>query len=178
MEQVKKLKRWNEFVDINGSNTIMIPITISPMKEEDINQVLEIENLSFLNPWSQRLYLSEVRERDDSYFIVAKLDQRIIGYGGFWLVVDEAHLVNIAIHPDFRRQGIGTQIMKYLLNLARQLGAKRATLEVRASNTAALEFYAKFGFIAVALRKEYYADTKEDAVIMWQNELWSLELNA
>ncbi|MEW6097440.1 MAG: ribosomal protein S18-alanine N-acetyltransferase [bacterium] len=145
----------------------MIPITILPMKEEDINQVLEIENLSFLDPWTKRMYLSEIRERNDSYFITAKLEDRIIGYGGFWLVVDEAHLVNLAVHPDFRCQGIGTQIMQYLLNLAKQLGAKRATLEVRASNVIAQKFYANFGFTTIALRKKYYSDTKEDAAVMW-----------
>jgi len=149
----------------------MVFITIFPMKEEDINQVLEIENLSFLDPWTRRMYLAEVRERNDSYFIVAKCGDRIIGYGGFWLVVDEAHLVTIAVHPDFRRQGIGRQIMQYLLHLAKQLGAKRATLEVRESNVVAQEFYSKFGFISVAFRKKYYPDTKEDAVIMWLNGL-------
>lgn len=149
----------------------MISITIHPMKEEDINQVLEIENLSFLDPWTRRMYLAEVRERNNSYFIVAKCGEKIIGYGGFWLVVDEAHLVNLAIHPDFRRQSIGTQIMHYLLTLAKQLEAKRATLEVRESNIVAQNFYAKFGFIPVAYRKKYYSDTKEDAVIMWLNEL-------
>ncbi len=149
----------------------MIPLTISPMKEEDISQVLKIENLSFLDPWTQRMYLAEIKERDDSYFVVSKLGTHIIGYGGFWLVVDEAHLVNIAIHPDFRRQGIGTQIMRYLLNLAKELGAKRATLEVRESNLIAQNFYAKFGFIPCALRKKYYPDTQENAIIMWLNEL-------
>lgn len=149
----------------------MIPITIVSLKEEDIDQVLEIENLSFLDPWTRRMYLSEIREKSDSYFITAKLGEKIIGYGGFWLVVDEMHLVNIAVHPNFRRQGVGTQIMKYLLNLAKQLGAKRATLEVRVSNVAAQKFYAKFGFIAVALRKKYYSNNKEDALIMWLTEL-------
>lgn len=149
----------------------MISITIHSMKEEDINQVLEIENLSFLDPWTRRMYLAEVRQENNSYFIVANLENRIIGYGGFWLVVDEAHLVNLAVHPDFRRQGIGTQIMHYLLTLAKQLGAKRATLEVRESNLIAQNFYAKFGFISVAFRKKYYPDTKENAVIMWLNEL-------
>lgn len=151
----------------------MIPITILPMKEEDINQILEIENLSFLDPWTQQMYLSEIRERNDSYFVMAKLEDRIIGYGGFWLIVDEMHLVNLAVHPDFRRQGIGTQIMQHLLNLAKQLEVKRATLEVRASNVVAQGFYSKFGFIAIAFRKKYYPDTKEDAVIMWLNGLGS-----
>jgi ribosomal-protein-alanine N-acetyltransferase len=155
----------------------MIPLTILPMKEEDINEVLEIENLSFLDPWTRRMYLSEVREKEASFFVVAKLENRIIGYGGFWLIVDEAHLVNLAVHPDCRRQGIGTQIMRYLLNLAKQLGAKRATLEVRASNKIAQKFYAKFGFVTIALRKKYYPDTKEDAVIMWLNGLNSLGSN-
>lgn len=149
----------------------MIPLTILPMKEEDINQILEIENLSFLDPWTQRMYLSEIRERNDSYFVMAKLEDRIIGYGGFWLIVDEMHLVNLAVHPDFRRQGIGTQIMQHLLNLAKQLKVKRATLEVRASNVIAQRFYSKFGFIAIALRKKYYPNTKEDAMIMWLNGL-------
>lgn len=149
----------------------MIPLTLCPMKEEDIRQVLKIENLSFLDPWTQRMYLAEIRERKDSYFIVAKLEDRIIGYGGFWLVVDEAHLVNIAVHPDFRRQGIGAQIMQYMLNLAKQLGAKRATLEMRESNLIAQNFYSKFGFIACALRKKYYPDTQENAVIMWLNPM-------
>jgi len=149
----------------------MISITILPMKEEDINQVLEIENLSFLDPWTRRMYLAEIRERNDSYFVVAKYRERIIGYGGFWLVVDEAHLVNLAVHPNFRRQGAGKQIMQYLLYLAKQLGAKRATLEVRESNLGAQEFYSNFGFISIASRKKYYPDTKEDAVIMWLNGL-------
>jgi len=155
----------------------MIPITILPMKEEHINQVLEIENLSFLDPWTKRMYLSEITERDDSYFITAKFKDRIVGYGGFWLIVDELHLVNLAVHPDFRRQGIGTQIMQYLLNLGKQLGAKRATLEVRMSNVIAQKFYSKFGFVSIALRKKYYSHNKEDAVVMWLTELGNLNIN-
>jgi ribosomal-protein-alanine N-acetyltransferase len=96
---------------------------------------------------------------------------KLVGYGGFWLIFEEAHLVNFAIHPSYRRKSFGKQLLSALLRLAISKGANKATLEVRSTNKTAQNFYSKFGFIPVAIRKNYYNDTGEDAIIMVNENL-------
>jgi len=106
-----------------------------------------------------------------SYFVVFRLNSMVVGYGGFWLVVDEAHITNIAVHPHYRRQGYGTMILRHLLEAAASRHAIMATLEVRESNAVALNLYRKFGFRPVAIRKHYYSDSGEDAIVMLKDGL-------
>jgi ribosomal-protein-alanine N-acetyltransferase len=146
-------------------------ITISQMERKDIAQVLLIEMNSFPSPWNERMFLSEIRDNRLSSFLVAKCNETVVGYGGFWLIFDEAHFVNLAVHPAFRRRGIGKQLLSALLTLAKERGATRATLEVRVSNTAAIKLYEGFGFKTCAIRKKYYKDNNEDALVMWLENL-------
>jgi [ribosomal protein S18]-alanine N-acetyltransferase len=145
-------------------------ITITVMKKEDIDQVLEIEQASFSMPWSRNLFLSEFRSPLVSTLMVALADdplsRRVIGYIVFWLVADEMHILNLATASGKRRQGVAKQLVFAALMRAYQKGAMRAFLEVRASNKAAQRLYSNLGFTGTSVRRGYYDSPIEDAVIM------------
>jgi ribosomal-protein-alanine N-acetyltransferase len=144
-------------------------ITIGFMKKEDVEQVLAIEQASFSMPWSKNLFLSEFRSPLVSTLMVALPDgptRAVAGYIVFWLVEDEMHILNLAVAPVFRRQGIARSLVLTALKRAFQKGAKRAFLEVRASNTAAHKLYSSLGFNGLSMRRDYYDSPVEDAVIM------------
>lgn len=142
----------------------MEKISFSAMKESDMEEVLDIENASFSLPWSRRMFTDDI-SKDSACFIVARLDKKIVGYGGFWHVLDEAHLGNIAVHPEYRRRGIGEGILKELVEEAKSKGANLMTLEVRECNIAGRALYEKSGFRLIAIRKGYYSDNGEDAYV-------------
>lgn len=146
-------------------------ILIRPLTRRDIKEVMDIEQVSFPDPWQEAMFYSELNNRKISRFYVAMIDGRLVGYIGMWIIQDEAHILNLAIHPDYRRQGIGSRLLETLFEKARKKGVKRVTLEVRASNTTAQQFYKRFGIQEIAIRKRYYRDTHEDALIMWRSEL-------
>ena len=131
---------------------------------------MEIERLSFTTPWSRSAFFHEM-ESPHSVFEVMILNGRLIGYGGFWHIMDEAHISNIALHPDHRRKGLGRKLLTRLLEQAVERGAAKATLEVRQSNEAAQRLYDSFGFKMTAVRKNYYSDEGEDALIMWNDDI-------
>ncbi|MEW5767500.1 MAG: ribosomal protein S18-alanine N-acetyltransferase [bacterium] len=141
------------------------------MKREDMPAVLRIEQASFADPWTVGMFLRDIRDNRLAHFLVAKHKGKIIGYAGLWLIGDEAHLVNLAVDLPYRKQGIGRELLMAMLKIARDKGAQKATLEVRASNLKAQEFYQHFGFRPIAIRKGYYTHPKDDAVIMWQDDL-------
>lgn len=149
----------------------IIPIVIEDMRKEDIDEILEIEKTSFPSPWTREAFLAELREKDSSCFLVAKSEGKVVGYAGFWLIFDEAHITSLAVHPEYRRKKIGEKLIRFLLKLAVSKGAKRATLEVRPSNLAAQNLYRKFDFEIGGIQKGYYSDTGEDALIMWNKNL-------
>lgn len=149
----------------------MLPITIEPMKRKDISAVLRIEQASFADPWTEGMFLRDIRDNRLAHFLVAKHKGEIVGYAGLWLICDEVHLVNLAVEPQSRKQGIGRELLMAMLKIARDKGAQKATLEVRASNLKAQKFYQHFGFRPIAVRKRYYAHPKDDAVIMCQDDL-------
>ena len=145
-------------------------IAIRRMRLEDVPAVHEIDTLSFSLPWPERSFRFEVSENAVSRGWVAEAavngESRIIGMLVLWLLVDEAHIATVAVHPDFRRCGIGSQIILEALKVARAEGARRAFLEVRERNLAAQEMYRKFGFEITGRRPRYYRDTGEDAILM------------
>lgn len=143
-------------------------IELQEMSFEDIDQVCEIENLSFTTPWSRESFESELSKNNLARYIVAKVDGKVAAYGGMWLVLDEGHITNIAVHPDYRGQKIGERLVQAMLQMAKDNKAFHITLEVRASNEAARNLYKKLGFVDSGIRKGYYSDTGEDAVIMWK----------
>jgi len=143
------------------------------MRKEDIDQVLAIEQASFSMPWSRNLFVSEFRSPLVSSLLVALADgpeRTVIGYIVFWCVTDEMHILNLAVVPDLRRQGVARKLFLAALKRAGGKGAKRAFLEVRASNTAARKFYSDLGFTGTAVRRDYYDHPTEDAVVMTLEE--------
>ncbi len=141
------------------------------MKLDDVPRVHEIDVQSFSLPWPEKSFLFELNENPTTLAIVAELAPRdtpplVIGMAVVWILVDEAHIATIAIHPDFRGNGYGKQLLAETLRLAVQRGATEATLEVRQHNLVAQGMYQKFGFTITGLRPRYYKDNNEDAVIM------------
>ena len=143
-----------------------LKMTIEAMRLEDLEEVQRIEQASFNTPWPSNAYRSELMTNRLASYLVARIDGRIVGYGGMWLMVDEAHITTFAVHPGWRRQRVGERLLLAFLDLARDRHAREATLEVRLSNLAARRLYEKYGFRPVGLRPRYYSDDNEDALIM------------
>ncbi|MBS3970323.1 MAG: ribosomal protein S18-alanine N-acetyltransferase [Clostridia bacterium] len=143
--------------------------TIRKMMFHDIDQVLEVERLSFPSPWSRNAFEAELHDNLFAHYFVAEQDETIVGYAGMWMVLDEAHVTNIAVHPAFRGLNYGKRLTQELIIQAFKLGANRITLEVRVSNLVARNLYKGLGFREVGVRKGYYSDNNEDAIIMWKN---------
>jgi ribosomal-protein-alanine N-acetyltransferase len=146
-------------------------IYLRHMTVDDLGGVHEVERLSFKTPWSTNAFLRELTENIYADYIVAMCGERVVGYAGMWIVIDEAHVTNIAVHPEFRGRKIGERLLTTMFERAKLRGALRMTLEVRPSNDVAKSLYGKHGFLAKGLRKNYYSDTGEDAVIMWKYDL-------
>ena len=135
------------------------------MTAADIENVIAIERASFQFPWSTRFFLDELQV-DCARSILAEVDGRIVGYVLFWFVLEEVDIHNIAVHPDFRRQGIGRLLLEQVVDAARRQDRLRVTLDVRFSNAPAQNLYRSFGFVIRGLRKAYYSDNGEDALVM------------
>ncbi|MPM73692.1 Ribosomal-protein-alanine acetyltransferase [bioreactor metagenome] len=146
----------------------MSDLCIRLMEEEDIEAVLTVEHQSFTMPWSREAFENEVCDNDLAYYLVLVNEGRIIGYGGMWVILDEAHITNVAVLPDYRRQGMGQRLLSAMIDQAKAKGAYSMTLEVRVSNIAAKKLYESFGFKESGLRRGYYTDNNEDALIMWR----------
>ena len=140
---------------------------LRPMVIADIDQVVALEVQIFSMPWSRAGFLRELQENVVARYLVLEENQRIVAYGGIWLVIDEAHVTNIAVHPDARGRGYGERIVRALMHLAAETCMGMITLEVRRSNTVAQALYHKVGFHDVGYRKRYYEDNREDALIMY-----------
>lgn len=146
-----------------------VPVVIDPMRVRDLSEILKIERLSFTTPWSRGAFLSELLENDRAYYLVARSGERPVGYIGVWIIAGEGHITNVAVHPDFRRSGVGTRLLTAIGDLAREKGATRLTLEVRRSNAGAQRLYVALGFESAGIRRAYYRDNNEDAIIMWKD---------
>jgi ribosomal-protein-alanine N-acetyltransferase len=136
-----------------------------PMLEADLEKVVEIEKASMPSPWSKELFEAELKRKLARYFVVEE-EGEVAGYMGYWEAPGEAHLINLAIAPKFRQKRLGSAMVDYCLQFAAKTGARLATLEVRDGNEAAKRLYEKCGFRIVAIRKKYYSDNLEDAVVM------------
>lgn len=145
-------------------------VEIVPLKESHVEEISKINSLSFHTPWSKESILKELDNKFARY-VVASIDGRVIGYGGVWLIVDEGHITNIAVHPEYRGIGVGDMLVDSIIEICNLEDIDGVTLEVRESNTPARRLYEKHGFIDEAKRKGYYQDTKEDAIIMWNRNI-------
>lgn len=156
--------------------TAWLPVRIEAMVEADLDEVLAIENASFSSPWPREVFQGELRDPQLARLFVARVaagshQGRVAGYTCAWLVTDELHIINVAVHPDFRRQHVGQQLLAGVLTRARDFGARQAILEVRASNRAAQRLYGHLGFAPVAVRKNYYTEEREDAIVMFLDNI-------
>lgn len=145
-----------------------------PLAEEYIPAILEIERNTNSAPWSERGFRNEL-DHKHGVFRVALLDGVVAGYGGVWLVIDEAHITTVSVAEHHRRQHIGWKLMLELLNEAKKRGMTCSTLEVRAGNTPAIRLYEELGYTTSAVRKRYYPDNQEDALVMWLHDLTTWE---
>ncbi|MEG9299005.1 ribosomal protein S18-alanine N-acetyltransferase [Mangrovibacillus sp. Mu-81] len=139
------------------------------MTVDDLDAVMEIEHSSFSIPWSREAFYNEIEQNHLSTYLVVEDGEHIAGYCGVWLVVDEAHITNVAVLPDYRGQGLGEALMQRIMDISKEVGARLMTLEVRVSNEAAKGLYRKMGFQDGGIRKRYYSDNQEDALVMWVN---------
>ena len=138
--------------------------------DQDLEGVIEVEVVSFTNPWTRDMYSRELQNRSVCHILVVRNEEcPVAGFCAFWLVFDEMHINNLALRPQFRAQGIGTALLRHAIAVARDLGARRATLEVRASNDAARRLYARLGFYVAGTRRNYYTNPVEDALILWKD---------
>lgn len=145
-------------------------LVVCPFEEKYIDSILSIEKLSFTDPWSRDSMEKELNNNFARYVLV-KLEDKVIGYGGMWIILDEGHITNIAVAPEYRCIGAGKLILKSLINICKKEKVISLTLEVRVSNTIAQSLYSKFGFITEGIRKNYYADNNENALIMWKRDI-------
>jgi ribosomal-protein-alanine N-acetyltransferase len=149
-------------------DTIFRPMTLA-----DVPAIGELEILCFPAPWSPDTYRNELlHNRFGNYWVMEPMATAepalppIVAYGGYWMMGDEVHIVTVATHPQFRRQGLSEGLMRFMIDECRKAGAALVTLEVRVTNTAAQQLYTKLGFVEVGRRKRYYRDNGEDALLM------------
>lgn len=141
---------------------------IQGMKAEDIDRILKIEQASFSQPYSRDLFEEELL-LDLAHPCVMKMGEVLVGFMDYWLIKDEIHLITIAIDPSYRRLGLASKFLEHLLEVSRQKWVKKIFLDVRKSNMAAIALYQKFGFVKIGVRKKYYSDNDEDAIVMERN---------
>jgi [ribosomal protein S18]-alanine N-acetyltransferase len=138
---------------------------IGRMQEDDIKQILEIENVSFPTPWHREIFVLELN-KPSTLQLVSKINDKVTGYIISWMMHDEIHILNVAVHPDFRRRGIAKRLINDVTEYFYPKGAKSIILEVRINNKSAQSLYHNLGFKTLRIRKKYYSDTGEDAIVM------------
>jgi ribosomal-protein-alanine N-acetyltransferase len=149
-----------------GNEANIEELIIRPMRLEDIDEVSLMERVIFPSPWPRQAFADELKEGTASYCLVARVRGLLAGYLVAWFVLDEAHLGNVAVIPEFRRRGLGTELTKRVIGEAEARGVRLMTLEVRVSNMPAIRLYRNLGFKTISMRRHYYADNREDAFVM------------
>jgi ribosomal-protein-alanine N-acetyltransferase len=139
------------------------------LSEHDLDEIVAIEKAIFSSPWTRPMYLRELENPDVSFLYALRVPQ-IAGFCSFWLVLDELHINNLAVRVEYQGQGIGTALLRHVLDVGAERGATRATLEVRRSNAPAIRLYERLGFEIAATRPSYYVNPPEDALILWRQE--------
>lgn len=146
-------------------------LDIEPMSLEHIPDVLRVENLCFVTTWPRNAFLNELTENKLAHYFVGRADDKIIAYGGLWVILEDAHITTVAVEPDYQRHRYGERMLVRLLEESIERGASWITLEVRESNIAAQRLYKKYGFTIVNTRRGYYSDNDENALVMWAGNL-------
>lgn len=148
-------------------------LQITGMRRRHLRGVMAIEREVYPRPWSPQLFLSEMRQGRSRSYLVAVMGRKVVGYGGVVGYGDEAHITTIAVHPEEQRKKIGTRLLWELIQRARDMSAVAVSLEVRVTNWGAQRLYAQFGFRPVGVRKNYYQEISEDALVMWTDDIRS-----
>ena len=148
-----------------------LEVHLVPMRRRHLRSVLRIESQVYPRPWSLSLFLSELSLRNSRYYLVARVDAVVVGYAGLMYTGDDGHVTTIAVDPAWHRAKIGTRLLAELARAALDRGARNLTLEVRVGNTAAQALYEAFGFAPAGIRKNYYVETNEDALVMWAEHI-------
>jgi ribosomal-protein-alanine N-acetyltransferase len=168
--------------------SVPIEISIGPMKRRHVRDVLSIERRVYPRPWSAALFFSEISQKSSRYYIVSHHGRTLIGYGGLMVHLDEAHITTVAVAPEYQHRKVGSRLLSTLLEEARSRilhalcadaiarDVRTLTLEVRVANWPAQRLYSWFGFRPVGVRKNYYAETGEDALVMWVDDLKSEDM--
>lgn len=151
------------------------PVVVNPMRKRHLDQILAIEARAYPNPWTRTVFENELAQGITRSYVVAQVGREVVGYCGVLYVVDEAHITNIAVDPRYHRMRIGTRLMAHAVRQAWDRRITGITLEVRMSNFAAQRLYQKFGFQPAGVRRGYYQDSGEDAMIMWAYDVDSPE---
>lgn len=137
---------------------------------EDADFMAMVDLECFTMPWSSDAFRKEIGKNRIAFYVVAEINDQIVGYMGFWRIENEAHITNVAVLPDYRRRRIGASLIESVMDFAGKDGIKAYTLEVRMSNQAAIKLYEGFGFKSEGIRSKYYIDNNEDALIMWKRD--------
>ena len=148
-----------------------LDVRITPMRRRHLRGVLRIEQQVYPRPWTFGLFLGEISQRATRVYLVARVGSEVVGYAGMFRAVDDGHITTVAVDPTWHRHGIATRMLLTLARGAKQRGCKNLTLEVRMSNAGAQSLYQRFGFVPAGVRKGYYPETGEDALIMWANDI-------
>jgi len=146
-------------------------VSVQPMRRRHLRSVLRIEAQVYPRPWSLGLFMSELALRTTRAYLVAKVGGQVVGYGGLMVTGSDGHITTIAVDPQRPRQMIGTRLLLGLSTAAIDRGCSGLTLEVRVSNDGAQAMYREFGFAPAGIRKNYYTETNEDAIVMWAHDI-------
>ncbi|MBK5252868.1 MAG: ribosomal protein S18-alanine N-acetyltransferase [Peptostreptococcaceae bacterium] len=138
---------------------------------EDIDDIVNVENKCFTTPWSKNSIKREIEINELATLIVADVDGMVVGYLGIWFVLDEGDITNVSVLPEYRRRSIATKLLEQVIEIAKTKGTNALSLEVRESNVAGIKLYEKFGFKNLGIRKNYYEDNGENAIIMWKVDI-------
>lgn len=153
--------------------TELFTIKIKPMTQMDLDNVIAIEAASYgEHHWSKESFFNELSNELAHYYCAFDVDDNLMGYAGTWQILEEAHITNIAVSPDYRRKKVGEALLTTIINDCKNNGIKYITLEVRVSNTPAINLYEKYGFKSLGTRKGYYQNNNEDALIMWTENMF------
>jgi ribosomal-protein-alanine N-acetyltransferase len=148
-----------------------LQVRLSPMRRRHLRNVLRIEQRTYPRPWTYGLFLGEIGQRTTRTYLVARVGATIVGYAGTFQAVDESHITTIVVDPDWHRRGVATRLLLALARAAVDRGSHSLTLEVRVSNSGAQALYRRFGFVPAGMRKAYYPDNHEDALVMWAHDI-------
>lgn len=170
MNDLENTDAATTLTDAVGSRSEGSRITVTPMRHRHLDAVVRIEGLAQPRPWTLRLFQDEL-ERSGRHYVVARTGSTVVGFAGVLMIADDGHVATVAVDPTRQGEKIATRLMLELVRGALDLGANQLTLEVRTSNARAQSLYRRFGFAPAGVRKAYYADNGEDAIVMWAHDV-------